>query len=86
MEVWQSSDEMIDDCIKRGVKNQTISENLIRAYSIINKPEYKKIICSVSGGADSDVMLDICYRCDKDKKIDYVWFNTGLEYQATKDH
>ena len=31
-------------------------------------------------------MLDICYRCDKNKKIDYVWFDTGLEYQATKDH
>lgn len=31
-------------------------------------------------------MLDICVRCDKDHKIDYVWFDTGLEYQATKDH
>ena len=31
-------------------------------------------------------MLDILYRCDKDDKITYVWFNTGIEYQATKDH
>ena len=31
-------------------------------------------------------MLDICYKCDKDKKIEYIWFDTGLEYQATKDH
>lgn len=31
-------------------------------------------------------MLDICVRCDKDKRIDYVWFDTGLEYQATKEH
>ena len=31
-------------------------------------------------------MLDICFRCDKDNKIDYVWFDTGLEYQATKEH
>lgn len=31
-------------------------------------------------------MLDICWRCDKDNKIEYVWFDTGLEYQATKDH
>lgn len=31
-------------------------------------------------------MLDMCYRCDKDNKITYVWFDTGLEYQATKDH
>lgn len=31
-------------------------------------------------------MLDICTKCDKDNKIEYVWFDTGLEYQATKDH
>lgn len=43
-------------------------------------------MCSISGGADSDVMLDIIWRCDKDNKVTYVWFDTGLEYQATKDH
>lgn len=59
---------------------------MVKAWSRINSPKYKKIICSISGGSDSDVMLDICFRCDKDKKIDYVWFDTGLEYQATKDH
>ena len=59
---------------------------MIRAWSKINNPKYKNIVCSISGGADSDVMLDICYRCDKDNKITYVWFDTGLEYQATKDH
>ncbi len=31
-------------------------------------------------------MLDICVRCDKNKRVDYVWFDTGLEYQATKEH
>lgn len=67
-------------------KNQTIGDNLIRAWSKINNPKYKKIVCSVSGGSDSDVMLDICCRCDKDNKIEYVWFDTGLEYQATKNH
>ena len=59
---------------------------MIRAWKIINNPKYKKIVCAVSGGSDSDVMLDIVWRCDKDNKVDYVWFNTGLEYQATKDH
>ena len=47
---------------------------------------YDSIVCSISGGADSDVMLDICTKLDQDKKITYVWFDTGLEYQATKDH
>ena len=31
-------------------------------------------------------MLDIVWRCDKNNKVTYVWFDTGLEYQATKDH
>ena len=67
-------------------KNQTIGDNLIRAWSKINSRKYEKIVCSISGGSDSDVMLDICTKCDKDNKIEYVWFNTGLEYKATKDH
>lgn len=67
-------------------KNQTIGDNLIRAWSKINSGKYGKIVCSISGGSDSDVMLDICTKCDKDGKIDYVWFDTGLEYQATKNH
>ena len=30
--------------------------------------------------------MDIISKLDKDKKVKYVWFDTGLEYQATKDH
>lgn len=67
-------------------KNQTILDNLVIAWSKINSPKYKKIVCAISGGSDSDIMLDIVWRCDKDDKVDYVWFDTGLEYQATKDH
>ena len=74
--------ELLENC----PQNQVIGDNLIRAWSKINNPAYKKIKCSISGGADSDIMLDICWRCDKDNKIEYVWFDTGLEYQATKDH
>lgn len=31
-------------------------------------------------------MLDILHKVDKDHKVEYVWFDTGIEYQATKDH
>lgn len=75
-------DELLNTC----PRNQIIGDNLVRAWSKINSPKYKKIVCSISGGSDSDVMLDIVWRCDKDNKIDYVWFDTGLEYQATKEH
>ena len=74
--------DILDQC----PKNEVIRDNFIKAYKIINDKKYEKILCSISGGADSDVMLDICHKCDNDNKIMYVWFNTGLEYQATKDH
>lgn len=79
---WNTMDDMLNDL----PHNLTIVDNCIKAYSKINSILYNKINCSVSGGSDSDIMLDICYRCDKDNKINYVWFDTGLEYQATKDH
>jgi 3'-phosphoadenosine 5'-phosphosulfate sulfotransferase (PAPS reductase)/FAD synthetase len=67
-------------------KNQTIVDNFVRAYDIINNKGYKSIICSISGGSDSDVMLDIIHKVDKDNKVRYVFFDTGLEYKATKEH
>ena len=44
---------------------------------------YKKIICSISGGSDSDIVLDLCQQFDDAKKIQYVFFDTGLEFDAT---
>lgn len=79
-------EKTLDSLLENCPKNQVIGDNLVRAWSKINSGKYKKIKCSVSGGSDSDVMLDIVWNCDKDNKVEYVWFNTGLEYQATKDH
>lgn len=78
----QSLDELLKDC----PKNEVILNSLIKSWNKINSPLYDKIFCSVSGGADSDLILDICYRCDKDNKVIYGWFDTGVELQATKDH
>lgn len=64
----------------------TIVDSFAKADSVINNPRYKSILCSVSGGSDSDIMLDLIYRVDLSKKVKYIWFNTGIEYQATKDH
>lgn len=78
--------ESLEELLENVPVNAVIGDNLIRAWAKINSSKYKKIVCSISGGSDSDIMLNICYRCDKDNKIDYVWFDTGLEYQATKEH
>lgn len=76
----------IFEILENAPRNEVIGDNLVRAYSKINSPLYKKIICTVSGGYDSDVVIDICQQCDKDKKIEYVFFDTGIEYKATKEH
>ena len=46
----------------------------------------RKAVCSVSGGSDSDIVVDIISKVDKGNKVVYVFFDTGLEYQATKRH
>ena len=51
--------------------------------------QYPNAICSYSGGSDSDIMLDLIERTRKMfnlPPIKYVFFNTGLEMKATKDH
>lgn len=45
----------------------------------------KHVVCSVSGGADSDILIDLCERTVP-HFVNYVFFDTGIEYQATKDH
>jgi 3'-phosphoadenosine 5'-phosphosulfate sulfotransferase (PAPS reductase)/FAD synthetase len=51
--------------------------------------EHPKSICSYSGGADSDILLDLIEQTRKVfglPPVKYVFFNTGLEMKATKDH
>lgn len=51
--------------------------------------EHPNAICSYSGGSDSDILIDIIERARKMYKlppVKYVFFNTGLEMQATKKH
>ena len=76
------------ECLEKAnlPKNQTILDNFIRAHKIVNDTRYNNIMCSISGGSDSDIMLDIISKVDEQKKVKYVWFDTGLESQATKDH
>ena len=51
--------------------------------------QYPNAICSYSGGSDSDIMLDLIERTRKMfnmPPVKYVFFNTGLEMDATKRH
>lgn len=64
-------------------KNKEIFESFLVADNKIKT--YNSTVCSVSGGSDSDIMLDLFCRIDK-SKVRFVFFDTGLEYKATKDH
>ena len=51
--------------------------------------EHPNAICSYSGGSDSDILLDVIERAREMYRlppVKYVFFNTGLEMKATKDH
>lgn len=51
--------------------------------------QHPNAICSYSGGADSDILIDVIERTREIfglPPVRYVFFNTGLEMKATKDH
>lgn len=51
--------------------------------------EHPNAICSYSGGSDSDIMIDLLERARRGlhlAPVKYVFFNTGLEMKATRNH
>lgn len=51
--------------------------------------EHPNAICSYSGGADSDILIDAIERARAVfdlPPVKYVFFNTGIEMRATKEH
>ena len=64
-----------------------VQDAFIKGGSVIGSGAYKKISISVSGGWDSDVVVDFISRIPHDKdSVCYVFFDTGMEFQATKEH
>lgn len=68
------------------IENEVVGKAFLTTFHKLYLGGYEKVLCSVSGGSDSDILLDIMYRCDSKNIVDYVYFDTGLEYQATKNH
>lgn len=76
------------DVLETMPHNDTVIRNVVKCWSKINSSIYPKgtIYCSISGGSDSDVVMDITRRCDPERKIVYYFIDTGLESQYTKAH
>lgn len=65
-------------------KLQTINKAFQKSFAVC--ATYNNILVSVSGGSDSDDMIDLLLKtCDKDK-LHFCFFDTGIEAAATKEH
>jgi 3'-phosphoadenosine 5'-phosphosulfate sulfotransferase (PAPS reductase)/FAD synthetase len=71
------------DVLKDAPRNLTIEDALTKCYSVLK--DHERVVASVSGGSDSDVIMDLIIRCGGKGKTRFVFFNTGLEYEATKE-
>lgn len=76
--------EQIDviDLVNNGPDNLIIQDALVKCHEAVRT--HDKIVAAVSGGSDSDDMTDLILRCGGKDKTTFVFFNTGLEYPATK--
>ena len=74
----------LDKILEAAPSDKIIMESFVIANTKFR--DYEKILCSVSGGSDSDVLIDICEKLEYRDKVTYVFFDTGLEYKATKEH
>ena len=64
-------------------QNFAIIDGYAKAVSVLSRSHTP--LCSISGGSDSDIVLDVIHNVDEKKKVRYFWIDTGLEYCATKD-
>jgi len=66
-------------------QNLHIVETLLKARLVLDK--HRKCAVSISGGSDSDIVMDLLELVKPDLcEVVYVFFDTGLEYAATKRH
>lgn len=67
------------------IDNETVFNAILKSQAVLT--HHKRVVASISGGSDSDIVLDMLERTKNENNIiEYVWFDTGVEYQATKDH
>lgn len=76
--------EIPDDLFKDIPKNDRIIETFFKMSSHLDKD--KNTVVSISGGSDSDCILDLVAKNGLNDKVKFVFFDTGLEYDATKQH
>lgn len=67
--------------------NERMMNSISKLYYYLSA--HKNVVVSISGGSDSDIVLDLCERVKNsltDTNIYYCFVNTGIEFQATLKH
>ena len=92
---YNSAGELLDS-IPREKRRFDIENAVFKAWPLIHGYEredgshfvvYDRIMVSISGGSDSDIMLDLIERIGHPfNEVHYAFYNTGLEFSATKRH
>lgn len=95
MEAYRTCSEMLDAAGSSGMTLE-ITDALCKTWNHVHGftdskgrdlAEYGTIMVSVSGGADSDIVTDMIERVGYPaSKVVYVFYDTGLEFEATKEH
>lgn len=57
--IWKINNNIVQESVPRTAREIYLHEN---------------IMCAISGGSDSDIMLDIVSKLDTDNKVTYVFF------------
>lgn len=69
------------EIIKNAPENsQLITDSIVITHAKLK--QYDKILCSVSGGSDSDILVDLCQKFDDADKITYAFFDTAIPLAA----
>ena len=73
----------LDEILKQAPKDNLIGDSIIITYAKLQR--YEKILCSVSGGSDSDILVDLCQKYDNANKITYVFLILGWSLEQQKN-
>ena len=68
----------------KNIDNTMVLDALVKSKSVFD--QHQKAVVSISGGSDSDLVLDLVEKTKGNTDVIYTFYNTGIEYQATKDH
>ena len=72
------------DMLKSMPEREEVYNSAWKCWYVVQ--DHDKIMCSISGGYDSDIMQDMLIRCGARGKTTFIFNDTGLEYDATKEH